>query len=180
MAVFTALPAFNSEADDEKILRTIEDTYTNYSIAVMTGEFKKAYSSLAGSIQKKISYGNFVKANQIAMKLFLLKASQLSNLRVRGKYAAARAITFIDFLPKKEGDQVLAGKIEAPIFFIKEKNVWKLATGTDEDIEEFLRANPKAREIMVVVKTRLYYKQRGYWVAFDYNIKEDQKLTVPM
>lgn len=178
--LFVQTPIFGDEADDEKILRSIEDTYTDYSVAIMTGEFKKAYALLTSSIQKRISYDNFVKANQMAMKSFLLKASQLSNLRARGKYAAARAITFIDFLPKKEGDQVLNGKIEAPIFFIKEKNIWKLATGTDEDIEEFLKLNPKAREIMVPVKTRLYYKQKGYWIAFDYNVKEDQKLTIPL
>jgi hypothetical protein len=172
-------PVQCSEADDEKILQAIENIYTDYSVGLMTGDWHKSYDMLADLIRKRVKYDGFVTANQMMMKSFMLKASQLSSLRVRGKYAAARALTYIDFYPEKEGDSILNGKIEALVFFILEKGSWKIATGTDEDIEEFLRANPKAREIMPPVKTRIYYKQKGYWIAFDYHIKEDQKLTVP-
>jgi len=172
-------PVICSESDDEKILRAIENIYTDYSVGLMTGDWRKSYDRLADFIKKRVKYDGFVTANQMMMKSFLLKASQLSNLRARGKYAAARALTYIDFYPEKKGDPILNGKIEALVFFILEKGTWKIATGTDEDIEEFLKANPRAREIMLPVKTRIYYKQKGYWIAFDYHIKEDQKLTVP-
>jgi hypothetical protein len=172
-------PVICSESDDEKILRAIENIYTDYSVGLMTGDWRKSYDRLADFIKKRVKYDGFVTANQMMMKSFLLKASQLSNLRARGKYAAARALTYIDFYPEKIGDPILNGKIEALVFFILEKGTWKIATGTDEDIEEFLKANPRAREIMLPVKTRIYYKQKGYWIAFDYHIKEDQKLTVP-
>lgn len=182
LAVFFPLTTISADQveEDEKILKAIEDTYMEYSVSVMTGDFNKAYGFLAGIIKKRVSYNSFVTANQLMMKSFLLKASQLSNLRVRGDYAAATAITYIDFLAKKEGEQVLNGKLEAPIFFFKEQNAWKIATGTDEDVEEFLKKNPKARNIMTSSKTRLYYKHKGYWIAFEYNIKEDQKLEIPL
>jgi len=172
-------PVICSESDDEKILRAIENIYTDYSVGLMTGDWRKSYDKLADFIKKRVKFDGFVTANQMMMKSFLLKASQLSNLRARGKYAAARALTYIDFYPEKKGDPILNGKIEALVFFILEKGAWKIATGTDEDIEEFLKTNPRAREIMLPVKTRIYYKQKGYWIAFDYHIKEDQKLTVP-
>jgi hypothetical protein len=172
-------PIICSEADDEKILQAIENIYTDYSVGLMTGDWHQSYDMLADFIKKRVKYEGFVTANQMMMKSFMLKASQLSNLRARGKYAAARALTYIDFYPEKEGDPILNGKIEALVFFILEEGTWKIATGTDEDIEEFLKANSKAREIMLPVKTRIYYKQKGYWIAFDYHIKEDQKLTVP-
>lgn len=167
------------EAEDEKILQTIENTYMDYSVGLMTGDWRKSYDMLANFIKKRVPYDSFVAANQIMMKSFMLKASQLSNLRARGKYAAARAVTYIDFYPEKEGDPIINGKIEALVFFILNKESWKIATGTDQDIEEFLKANPKARDLMPPMKTRIYYKYKGYWIAFDYNIKEDQKLTVP-
>jgi len=179
LALTLKSPVICSESDDEKILQAIENIYTDYSVGLMTGDWRKSYDKLADFIKKRVKYDGFVTANQMMMKSFLLKASQLSNLRARGKYAAARALTYIDFYPEKEGDPILNGKIEALVFFIQEKGTWKIATGTDEDIEEFLKTNPRAREIMFPVKTRIYYKQKGYWIAFDYHIKEDQKLTVP-
>jgi len=176
--VFAAPPPDRSSSD-EAILREVQDLYMNYSVALMKGDFRSAYDMLSLFTKKRVTYDIFVDANLAMEDMFRLKGSHLNNLLIRGKYGAAKAITYVDFMPEKKGDEILNGKIETQIYFIKEGNKWKIATGNDDNTDQFLQENPEAKDLMERIKTRVYYKKGGYWITFDYKYDKEKALSVP-
>lgn len=171
---------FSTSADtsDTKIIENVELTYQMYAAALMTGDFNGAYGYLSSHVQKLINYDLFVEASIEMEKISLLKGCQLSGLKIKGKYAGAKSIIYLDFLPEKEGGNILSGKIEAPIYFIRENEKWKIATGEDSSIEAFLKIHPAARKLYQPFSTQAYYKQKGYWIGFRYKAKKDNPMII--
>jgi len=180
MFSFTPLIATsNSAADDEK-LETLQNLYMQYNSSLMTGDFKNAYDMLSSFTRTNVRYDTFVQANRELKKIINLKASLLSNLKMKGDYGAAKTVTFIDFLAFGKDKQIMPGKIESQVYFIKEKKGWKIATGDDANIKQFLKTHPAAAKLILHNKTRVYYKQGGYWITFEYKVKKEDQLKISL
>jgi hypothetical protein len=182
MLMFSFTPliaATNSAADDEK-LETLQDLYMRYNSALMAGDFKNAYDMLSSFTRKNVRYNTFVQANKELKKIINLKASLLSDLQMKGDYGAAKTVTFIDFMAFGKDKRIMPGKIESQVYFIKEKKGWKIGTGDDTSIKEFLKTHPAAAKLIPHNQTRVYYKQSGYWITFEYKAKKEDQLKIPM
>ncbi|MBN2134111.1 MAG: hypothetical protein JW737_00120 [Acidobacteria bacterium] len=168
-----------AQKTDEELLGEVQSAYAKYSTALIMGEFKTAYDCLSSSQKKTTNYKLFVEANEKMSKVTNLKASQLSSLKMKGKYAAAKAVIYLDFIPEDKDKQVLNGKIETPVYFIKENGEWKIATGEEENMKIFLKQHPDAAKLMEPFKTQVYYKQKGIWIGFKYKQKEGSEYVIP-
>ncbi len=168
-----AFCSLSAAAQDENEIETVQNLYMKYNSALLAGDWRAAYDSLSTDIKKEVNYDNFVKANTEIAKVITLKASQLNDVKLKGAIAGGKSITYLDFLPMPDQEELLSGKIESCVYFLRENGKWKIAAADDEATEEFVKKYPAATELIKPEKTRLYYKKGGYWIAFEY--KKDKK-----
>lgn len=152
--------AFSTEAqaNDNEVRGTIQRVFEQ----LKSRDYGSVYEALPASSKTRMSRARFVSALSRAQDFYVLERIEVGKVRVSGNLAVVDTVLYGKVLFPSQTD----GKIVAQQYLVQENGQWKVATGDNRTIRNFLSGNPAFGRKFPIREPQIYVKQNGSWVAF--------------
>jgi hypothetical protein len=125
-------------------------------------DYGSVYDSLPAATRNRTSRDRFINALKRAQDRYVLDRISIGAVRVSGNLAVVDSELFGRISKPFEAE----GKIVVQQYLVREDGKWRVATGDNATIQQFLKANPTFARKFPIRQPRIYVKQDGKWVAF--------------
>ncbi len=152
--------AFSTEtrANDTEVRGTIKRVFEQ----LKSRDYGSVYESLPASSRTRISRARFVSALGRAQNMYVLERIEVGKIRVSGNLAVVDTVLYGKVLFPIQTE----GRIVAQQYLVREDGKWKVATGDNRTIKNFLSGNPAFGRNFPIRQPQIYIKQNGGWVPF--------------
>ena len=125
--------------------------------------YSAVYDSLPSATQKRMSRSRFISALQRAQDRYTLERISIGTVRVSGDLAVADTELFGRVMSPIAAE----GKIVVQQYLVREGGKWRVATGDNVTIQQFLKTNPAFARKFPIRQPRIYVKQGNRWLPWS-------------
>jgi hypothetical protein len=125
--------------------------------------YSAVYDSLPSATQKRMSRARFISALQRAQDRYTLDRISIGTVRVSGDLAVADTELFGRVMSPIAAE----GKIVVQQYLVREGGRWRVATGDNATIQQFLKTNPAFARKFPIRQPRIYVKQGDRWLQWS-------------
>lgn len=125
--------------------------------------YSAVYDSLPSATQKRMTRARFISALQRAQDRYTLDRISIGTVRVSGDLAVADTELFGRVMSPIAAE----GKIVVQQYLVREGGRWRVATGDNPTIQQFLKTNPAFARKFPIRQPRIYVKQGDRWVHWS-------------
>lgn len=149
--------AIEASPEDE-VRNLVQQTFQR----LQSQNYGAVYDSLPSATQKRMSRSRFTTALQRAQGRYSLDRISIGSVRVSGDLAVADTELFGRVTTPITAD----GKIVVQQYLVREGGRWRVATGDNATIQQFLKSNPAFARKFPVRQPRIYIRQGERWVLW--------------
>lgn len=158
VATFFVFPFIAEASSEDDVRNVVQQTFRQ----LQSQNYSAVYDSLPSMTQKRMSRARFVSALQRAQGRYSLDRISIGAVRVSGDMAVADTELF----GRVSSPITAEGKIVVQQYLIREGGKWRVATGDNATISQFLKSNPTFARKFPIRQPRVYIKQGERWVPF--------------
>jgi hypothetical protein len=160
LAVIVSLFTGAARASDETQVRGIvQKTFQQ----LKSRDYGALYDSLPSSSRTRMSRERFSSALRRAQDMYVLDHIDVGPVRVSNNLAVVDTVLYGRLISPFQTE----GKIIVQQYLVRENGEWRVATGDNGTIKQFLAANPTFARKFPIRRPRIYVKQNGNWVEFS-------------
>jgi hypothetical protein len=126
-------------------------------------DYGSVYDSLPSATRSRTSRNRFINALKRAQDRYALDRINIGAVRVSGNIAVADTELYGRLTQPFQAE----GKIVVQQYLVREEGKWRVATGDNRTIQQFLKSNPTFARKFPIRQPRIFMKQDGKWVAFN-------------
>lgn len=146
------------EASEAEVRNVVQQTFQQ----LQSRNYNAVYDSLPSATQKRMTRSRFTTALQRAQGRYSLDRISIGSVRVSGDLAVADTELF----GRVTTPITAEGKIVVQQYLVREGGKWRVATGDNATIQQFLKSNPTFARKFPVRQPRIYIKQGDRWVLW--------------
>ena len=150
-AIVTAAPS-----DESDVRNAVQHIFNQ----LKSGEYGSLYDSLPSSSRARISRERLVDGLQRSQNFLKLQRIEIGAIRVSGNLAVVDTIMYAHLTQPLDAD----AKLIVQQYLIREDGSWKVATGDNGTINNFLKNNPSFAKKFPIKKPQALINQNGKWV----------------
>src|SRR5215510_3362091 len=124
------------------------------------GQYASLYDSLPSWSRAKISRERLVQGLQRSQNLLQLQRIEIGAVRVSGNLAVVDTVMFAHLSKPLDAD----GKLVVQQYLIREDGAWRVATGDNATINNFLKSNPSFGKKFPIRKPQAFISKDGKWI----------------
>ena len=143
---------------EDDVRNVVQQTFQK----LQSQNYSAVYDSLPSATQKRMSRSRFTTALQRAQGRYSLDRISIGTVRVSGDLAVADTELF----GRVTTPITAEGKIVVQQYLVREGGKWRVATGDNATIQQFLKSNPTFARKFPVRQPRIYIKQGERWVLW--------------
>jgi hypothetical protein len=151
-------PIIVKASSEDDVRNVVQQTFQQ----LQSQNYSAVYDSLPSATQKRMSRARFTSALQRAQGRYTLDRISIGAVRVSGDLAVADTELF----GRVTTPITAEGKIVVQQYLVREGGKWRVATGDNATISQFLKSNPTFARKFPIRQPRIYIKQGDRWVAF--------------
>lgn len=121
------------------------------------------YDLLPASARSRMSRERFVGALQRAQGFYQLDRMDVGTIKVAGNLAVVDTVLYGRIVNPIQAE----GKIVVQQYLIKEEGKWRVATGDQSTVKQFLASNPAFGKGFKIRPPQVFIKQNDKWVEFN-------------
>jgi hypothetical protein len=125
-----------------------------------SGQFGDLYEALPAASRARISRERFTTALERVRNMYALDRLEVGAARVSGSIAIVDTVMYGRLLRPVEGE----GKIVAQQYLVREDGKWRVATGDQATIRDFLGKNVRFAKKFPIKPPEVFIKRDGQWV----------------
>ena len=152
------LPLAIAASPEDDVRNVVQQTFQR----LQSRNYSAVYDSLPSATQKRMSRSRFTTALQRAQGRYSLDRISIGSVRVAGDLAVADTELF----GRVTTPITAEGKIVVQQYLVREGGRWRVATGDNTTIQQFLKSNPTFARRFPVRQPRIYIKQGERWVLW--------------
>lgn len=145
-------------SSEDDVRNVVQQTFQQ----LQSQNYSAVYDSLPSATQKRMSRSRFTNALQRAQGRYSLDRISIGSVRVSGDLAVADTELFGRVTTPISAE----GKIVVQQYLVREGGKWRVATGDNATIQQFLKSNPTFARKFPVRQPRIYIKQGERWVLW--------------
>jgi len=150
-----AMPAVSAEAE-------VRATVTKVFQDLKGRNYDALYENLPASSRSHLSRERFTNGLRRSQDTYALERIEIGRIKTTGNIAAVDTVLYGRLLKPFATE----GKIMAQQYLVREDGKWKVATGDNATIRNFLAANPAFARQFPIRPPRVFIKKDGSWVEF--------------
>ena len=131
-------------------------------------DYGSVYDSLPSATRSRTSRNRFINALKRAQDRYALDRINIGAVRVSGNIAVADTELYGRLTQPFQAE----GKILVQQYLVREEGKWRVATGDNGTIQQFLKSNPTFARKFPIRQPRIFVKQDGKWIPFNLPGKE--------
>lgn len=158
LAALLTIP-HNVAASEAEVRETVQRVFQQ----LKGGEYPALYASLPKATKTRISQQRFTNALKRAQNMYVLDRMDVGQIRLSGNMAVVDTVLYGRLIRPFETE----GKIVVQQYLVKEAGKWRVATGDQATIKQFLASNPAFGRKFPVREPKIYVLQNGNWVEFN-------------
>lgn len=158
VAAFFVLQGVVEASPEDDVRNVVQQTFQQ----LQSRNYSAVYDSLPSATQKRMSRSRFTSALQRAQGRYALDRISIGSVRVSGDLAVADTELF----GRVTTPITAEGKIVVQQYLVREGGKWRVATGDNATIQQFLKSNPAFARKFPVRQPRIYIKQGDRWVLW--------------
>lgn len=158
VATLFLFPLAIEASPEDDVRNVVQQTFQK----LQSQNYSAVYDSLPSATQKRMSRSRFTTALQRAQGRYSLDRISIGNVRVSGDLAVADTELF----GRVTTPITAEGKIVVQQYLVREGGKWRVATGDNATIQQFLKSNPTFARKFPVRQPRIYIKQGERWVLW--------------
>ena len=151
-------PLAIAASPEDDVRNVVQQTFQQ----LQSRNYSAVYDSLPSATQKRMSRSRFTTALQRAQGRYSLDRISIGSVRVSGDLAVADTELF----GRVTTPITAEGKIVVQQYLVREGGKWRVATGDNATIQQFLKSNPTFARKFPVRQPRVYIKQGERWVLW--------------
>ena len=159
VAALALSPAIAEASAENDVRNLVQETFQQ----LQSRNYSAVYDSLPSATQKRMSRSRFVSALQRAQDRYALDRISIGTVRVSGDLAVADTELF----GRVTSPITAEGKIVVQQYLVREGGKWRVATGDNATIQQFLKTNPAFARKFPIRQPRIYMKQGDRWVQWS-------------
>ena len=154
---FAALQISAAAASDESDVR---NAVQHIFDQLKNGQYGALYDSLPSSSRGRISRERLVQGLQRSQNMFQLQRIEIGAVRVSGNLAVVDTTMYAHISKPFDAD----GKLVVQQYLIREGGAWRVATGDNATINNFLKNNPAFARKFPIKRPNTFVNQNGKWI----------------
>lgn len=158
VATLFLFPLAIEASPEDDVRNVVQQTFQK----LQSQNYSAVYDSLPTATQKRMSRSRFTSALQRAQGRYSLDRISIGSVRVSGDLAVADTELF----GRVTTPITAEGKIVVQQYLVREGGKWRVATGDNATIQQFLKSNPAFARKFPVRQPRIYIKQGERWVLW--------------
>ena len=158
VATLFFFPLAIEASPEDDVRNVVQQTFQK----LQSQNYSAVYDSLPSATQKRMSRSRFTTALQRAQGRYSLDRISIGNVRVSGDLAVADTELF----GRVTTPMTAEGKIVVQQYLVREGGKWRVATGDNATIQQFLKSNPTFARKFPVRQPRIYIKQGERWILW--------------
>lgn len=151
-------PYVAEASSEDEVRNVVQQTFQQ----LQSRNYSAVYDSLPSATQKRMSRGRFQALLQQAQGRYSLDRISIGAVRVSGDLAVADTELFGRITRPLTAE----GKIVVQQYLVREGGKWRVATGDNATISQFLKSNPAFARKFPVRQPRIFIKQGEQWVLW--------------
>ena len=158
VTILFLFPLAIEASPEDDVRNLVQQTFQQ----LQSRNYSAVYDSLPTATQKRMSRSRFTTALQRAQGRYSLDRISIGSVRVSGDLAVADTELF----GRVTTPIAAEGKIVVQQYLVREGGKWRVATGDNATIQQFLKSNPAFARKFPVRQPRIYIKQGERWVLW--------------
>jgi hypothetical protein len=143
-------------SDETEVRSTVQRVFDQ----LKSGQYESLYDGLPSSSRARIPRDRFVSGLQRTRNLYQLDRIEIGTVRVSGNLAVVDTTMYAHITKPFDAD----GKLVVQQYLVREDGHWRVATGDNQTINRFLKANPTFARKFPIKRPRALINQNGKWV----------------
>ena len=158
IAVVVLLPP-TAHASQAEVRTTVQGVFEQ----LKSHNYSALYDLLPASARGRMSRERFVGALQRAQGFYQLDRMDVGTIKVSGNIAVVDTVLYGRIVNPIQAE----GKIVAQQYLIREEGKWRVATGDQSTVKQFLASNPAFGKGFKIRSPQVFIKQNDKWVEFN-------------
>lgn len=142
-------------SDESDVRNAVEHIFNQ----LKGGQYGSLYDSLPSSFRSKISRDRLVQGLQRSQGIFQLQRIEIGRVNVSGNLAVVDTVMYAH-ITQVNSD----GKLVVQQYLVREDGTWRVATGDNATINNFLKNNPSFGKKFPIKRPQAFINQNGKWV----------------
>jgi len=156
VVVLVPLTAHGSQAEVRSTVQGVFEQLKSHNYSAL-------YDVLPASSRSRMSRERFVGALQRAQGFYQLDRMEIGAIKVSGNLAVVDTVLFGRIVNPIQAE----GKIVAQQYLIREEGKWRVATGDQSAVKQFLASNPAFGKGFKIRAPQIFIKQNDKWIQFN-------------
>jgi hypothetical protein len=146
-------------SDQGEVRSTVQSVFEQ----LKSHNYTALYDLLPGASRRRMSRDRFVSALQRAQDFYQLDRIEIGAIKVTGNLAVVDTVLYGRVVAPLQAE----GKIVVQQYLLREDGKWRVATGDQSSVKNFLAANPGFGKGFKIRQPRIYVRQNEKWVEFN-------------
>lgn len=156
VVVLVPLTAHGSQAEVRTTVQGVFEQLKSHNYSAL-------YDLLPASARSRMSRERFVGALQRAQGFYQLDRMDIGTVKVSANIAVVDTVLYGRIVNPIQAE----GKIVAQQYLIREEGKWRVATGDQSTVKQFLASNPGFGKGFKIRSPQIFIKQNDRWVEFN-------------
>ena len=157
--LFSGTTITTRAADEADVRGVVQQVFQQ----LQSHNYGSVYDSLPSATRNRMNRDRFIDALKRSQDRYILDRISIGAIRVAGNIAVADTELFGRLARPFEAE----GKIVVQQYVVREGGRWRVATGDNATINQFLKSNPSFAKKFPIRQPRIFVKQDGKWVPFN-------------
>lgn len=154
--VLVPLTAHGSQAEVRTTVQGVFEQLKSHNYSAL-------YDLLPATARSRMSRERFVGALQRAQGFYQLDRMDIGTIKVAGNLAVVDTVLYGRIVNPIQAE----GKIIVQQYLIREEGKWRVATGDQSTVKQFLASNPAFGKGFKIRPPQVFIKQNDKWVEFN-------------
>ena len=159
MVLLLGLAPVTGRGSQAEVRTTVQSVFEQ----LKSHNYSALYDLLPASARSRMSRERFVGALQRAQGFYQLDRMDIGTIKVSGNIAVVDTVLYGRIVNPIQAE----GKIVAQQYLIKEEGKWRVATGDQSTVKQFLASNPAFGKGFKIRTPQVFIKQNDKWVEFN-------------
>jgi hypothetical protein len=159
MVLLLGLAPLTGRASQAEVRTTVQSVFEQ----LKSNNYGALYDLLPASARGRMSRERFVAALQRAQGFYQLDRMDIGTVKVSGNLAVVDTVLFGRIVNPIQAE----GKIIVQQYLIREEGKWRVATGDQSTVKQFLASNPAFGKGFKIRSPQIFIKQNDKWVEFN-------------
>lgn len=157
--ILLALAPSTGMANQAEVRSTVQGVFEQ----LKSQNYGALYDLLPASARGRMSRERFVSALQRAQGFYQLDRLEIGTIKVSGNVAVVDTVLYGRIVNPIQAE----GKIVAQQYLLREEGKWRVATGDQTTVKQFLASNPAFGKGFKIRAPQIYIKQNDKWIQFN-------------